>query len=120
MPRMSLRTAGTAAGCRHSYLSKLIKENRLVRGDDGLVELDDVIALLAKNDPAQRRKPVTTAGHRPVTAVSPVSTPSDAADAVRLIAEVLRSEGVEPDGPIDLQMARLAESILKRAERRGL
>ena len=122
MPRLTLRAAGTAAGCRHSYLSKLIKEKRLSRGPDGLVDLDEVRAVLAQSEPAQRRKPAVEAGHSAVTPKSkrspaPVTTATDAADAVALVARVLAEEGIASDGPPDLQMARLCEVILKSRDR---
>ena len=121
MARLTLRAAGTAAGCRHSYLSRMVKEKRLLRGDDGLVDLDEVRALLATSDPAQRRKPVTPAGHSLVTPKqrSPalVTTPADARAAIALVARVLAEEGIASDGPPDLQMARLCEVILKSRDR---
>ncbi len=125
MPRLSLRKAGTAAGCDHAHLARAVKAGTLCRGQDGLVELADVQKMLAASDPAMRRKTarkvVTPAGDSPVTPPvgSPprVTTPEDARDAVRLIEQVLAEEGAPLAGPIDYPAARLAETILKARDK---
>ncbi len=125
MPRLSLRKAGTAAGCDHAHLARAVKAGTLCRGRDGLVELADVQKMLAASDPAMRRKTarkvVTPAGDSPVTPPvgSPprVTTPEDARDAVRLIEQVLAEEGAPLAGPIDYPAARLAETILKARDK---
>ena len=52
-----------------------------------------------------------------MNAAASVRTVDDAAQAVALIAQVLREEGVEADGPVDYNAARTAETILKARER---
>ena len=120
--RLSLRAAGRLVGCDHAYLARLVKNGRLPRGTDKLVEVAAVRAILAQADPALRRKESTSKGGDPVVTghQSPpaaVTTDEQAKDAVALIGRVLQQEGIVPDGAVDFPMARLAETILKARQR---
>ncbi|MCW6506975.1 hypothetical protein [Lichenifustis flavocetrariae] len=119
-----LRATARALNIGHSYLSRLAVERKVPRNPDRSFDIEAVrAAIKAQTDPALiRPKKHATAGHQVVTQVTsdqpkPVTTPDDAREAVALIAAVLQSEGIVPDGPIDYPAARLAETILKARER---
>ena len=75
---------------------------------------------MAQSDPALKRKEAVTKGGAKVATShhsrSPVTTPEEALEAITLIMQVLREEGVAVDG-IDFPAARLADTILKARDR---
>lgn len=124
---VSLSELARQLGRAKSGLHKLAKAKQIPQLSDGSFDVAAVQAALEKNvDPA--RKPVPEAVHQPVHR-SPagerpakvngqvVRTVEDAAEAVALIAQILREEGVEAPDSVDYNAARTAETILKARER---
>lgn len=118
-----LRATARAVGIDHAQLKRLADNGQVPRNADGSFDLEAVRSAIVSNvDPAFSRKPTSRkAGdssprrhhskrHQSSTVVT---TPTEARDAVALIARVLAEEGVTPKGPPDLLAARLAETILK-------
>ena len=121
---ISLSELARQLGRAKSGLHKLAKSGQIPQRPDGTFDLAAVRAALESNlDPARKaavHEPVhrSPKSERPVVnAPAAVCTPDDAAEAVALIAQVLREEGVEADGPVDYSAARTAETILKARER---
>ena len=124
---VSLSELARQLGRAKSGLHKLAKAKQIPQLGDGTFDVEAVRKALETNlDPARKagQKPVHETVHRspvgertlPVNGPA-VRTPGDAAEAVALIAQILREEGVEADGAVDYNAARTAETILKARER---
>ena len=120
---ISLSELARQLGRAKSGLHKLAKAKQIPQLDDGTFDLAAVRSALDKNlDPA--RKAPSQAVHRSpagersaVNTAAPIQNADDAVQAIALIAQILREEGVEAPDAVDYNAARTAETILKARER---